>query len=302
MLAATPAGAVVFFSSGDPAFNATAPTGPLAGSGWELQGSWVGFLGTPVAPNFFLTATHVGGTVGNSISVGGIPYTTTAKFDHPTADFTLWQIAGVFPTYAPLYTGSDEAGKSMVLFGRSSARGAEVNVTGASVGDLRGWLWGAGTEAQRWGENVVDTAILLGPGNGFLTASLTRGAGVNEATVASGDSGGGVFIQDGGIWKLAGINFAVEAAFRTSAGGSTFNAAIFDAGGLYFDFDGSGPNPFLLVPDLAGDQVPSMYASRVSTHAGWIESTTGVPEPRWMAAATGCGLILWGVARRRRKA
>ena len=59
----TPARAVIFESTGNPLFNTTAPTGDLAGSGWDLQGSWLGdFLGTPIAPQFFITAKHLGGT------------------------------------------------------------------------------------------------------------------------------------------------------------------------------------------------------------------------------------------------
>src|SRR5438445_814414 len=51
------ASAVIFVSTGDPAFNTTAPTGEYAGSGWDLQGTWLtDFLGTPIAPQYFITA------------------------------------------------------------------------------------------------------------------------------------------------------------------------------------------------------------------------------------------------------
>ena len=143
-----PAQALVFITSGDPTFNTTAPGGALTDSGWQFQGQWSGLLGTPVAPNFFLAAKHGGGTVGGAFSYQGSGYLTTAKFDHPTADLTLWQVASAFPTYAPLYTGTDEAGKNLVVFGRSATRGEEVTVSGASPTSLRGWLWngpGGGT-------------------------------------------------------------------------------------------------------------------------------------------------------------
>src|SRR4030095_5029895 len=60
----TPVRAVLFDATGDPTFNTTAPTGALASSGWELQGQWSIFLGTPIASNFFITAAHFGGTPG----------------------------------------------------------------------------------------------------------------------------------------------------------------------------------------------------------------------------------------------
>lgn len=292
-----PVRALVFIQSGDPSFNATAPTGDLAGSGWQYQGNWGGLLGTPVAPGFFLTAKHGGGTVGNSFTFQGSSYVTTAKFDHPTADLTLWQIAGAFPDYAPLYTGTDEVGKGLVVFGRSAVRGAEVNVAGASPTDLRGWEWGnTGGGTLRWGENqVVATPSVSGAE--YLRATFSYAGGPNEATLATGDSGGGVFVQDGGVWKLAGINYAVEADFRATADGTTFRAAIFDAGGLYYN-TGSG---FALLTDLPGDIQASFYSTRVSSYAGWIQGLTAVPEPAevaWVTAAGLAGLAFWHRRRR----
>jgi hypothetical protein len=290
-----PAQALVFITSGDPTFNTTAPGGALTDSGWQFQGQWSGLLGTPVAPNFFLAAKHGGGTVGGAFSYQGSGYLTTAKFDHPTADLTLWQVASAFPTYAPLYTGTDEAGKNLVVFGRSATRGEEVTVSGASPTSLRGWLWnGPGGGTLRWGENTVHTTPTVG-GADYLTASFSRGGGANEATLASGDSGGGVFIQDGESWKLAGINFAVEADFRTSADGSSFKAAIFDAGGLFYNF-GSG---FTLVPDQLADIQASFYSTRVSSYAGWIQGLTAVPEPSSVTLVSGCILMALAVGRHR---
>jgi len=287
-----PVRALVFIQSGDPSFNATAPTGDLAGSGWQYQGNWGGLLGTPVAPGFFLTAKHGGGAVGNSFTFQGTPYVTTAKFDHPSADLTLWRVAGTFPEYALLYTGTDEVGKELVVFGRSAVRGAEVTVMGASPADLRGWEWGnTGGGTLRWGANQVDATPTVS-GAQYLRATFSFSGGPNEATLATGDSGGGVFLRDGGIWKLAGINYAVEAEFRTAADGTTFRAAIFDAGGLYHN-TGSG---FALLTDMSGDIQASFYSTRVSSYAGWIQGFTAVPEPAgsaWMVAAGLTGFGAW---------
>jgi hypothetical protein len=289
-----PARALVFIRSGDPAFNATPPAGNLAGSGWQYQGDWGGLLGTPVAPGYFLTAKHGGGTEGDIFTFQGTGYATTAKFDHPTptADLTLWKIAGTFPDYAPLYTSTDEAGKEFVVFGRSAVRGAEVTVAGASPTDLRGWQWGnTGGGTMRWGENQVDATPTIS-GAQYLRANFSFSGGPNEATLAPGDSGGGVFIQDGGIWKLAGINYGVEAEFLTAADGTPFSAAIFDAGGLYYN-TGLG---FALLPDLPYNIEASFYSTRVSSYAGWIQGITSVPEPAesvWLVAAGLTGFGAW---------
>src|SRR5438132_267871 len=80
-----PARAVIFYSSADPTMNTTAPTGTLAGSGWQYEGQWVGFTGTPVAPNYFLTAKHVGGVVGSQFNFNGINYNTVAAFADPNS-------------------------------------------------------------------------------------------------------------------------------------------------------------------------------------------------------------------------
>jgi hypothetical protein len=270
--------ALIFTFSGDPSFNASAPTGPLADSGWQFQGLWQGSLsGTPIAPNYFITANHAGGGVGNAFVLGGVTYHTTAGFAHPTADLTIWQVDGTFPSYAPLYTGSDEVGQSAMLFGRSATRGAPVIVPGTSPAELdglRGWHWGGPSPALRWGENVIDE-VLVDPDNGneYLLAEFNYDGGPNEATLAGGDSGGALFLLDSGIWKLAGINVAVEADFRLDPGTPSPFSAIFDAGGLYAD-QGSG---YELVADQATDLPASLYSVRLSAYQDWIQST--VPEP-----------------------
>lgn len=265
--------ALVFYSSGSTTFNTTAPKGPLADSGWQFQGQWGSFLGTPVGPSHFITAKHVGGSVGGTFSWKGCKYPTVAKVDHPVADLTLWRISGRFPAYAPLYTAGDETGKALVVFGRGPVRGAEVTVPNASPSPLRGWLWGVGAGTMRWGENNVDGVTTLG-GAQYLVAGFDRSGGANEATFATGDSSGAVFIQHGGTWKLAGINYGVQADFATNATSTSFRAAIFDGGGLYW---GASTRTRFFVPDEAADKSASWLATRISSYAAWIRSTAAVP-------------------------
>src|SRR5689334_10365182 len=82
--------AVIFYSTADPHYNTTPPAGELAGSGWDLQGDT--FSGIPIAPHHFITATHVGGSVGDTFSFRGVGYPMIVAFVHPEADLTIWQV------------------------------------------------------------------------------------------------------------------------------------------------------------------------------------------------------------------
>src|SRR5262245_53333675 len=128
----------------------SSPSGPsdprrLLGSGWQLEGDFRGFLGTPIAPNYFITAKHIGGEQdGTNFFVwNGVTYTSTTAtgmLDSPNSDLRIWKINETFPTWAPLYSSASdgsEIGKSLVVFGRGTPRGAEVRT---SDGALKGWL------------------------------------------------------------------------------------------------------------------------------------------------------------------
>src|SRR5687768_4577287 len=201
------ASAVVVYVPGTPPTatrNTTAPTGTLANSGWQLQGEWAGaFLGTPISSNQFITAQHVGGTVGGTFSLNSANYTTTGFVDVPNSDLRIWQVSGTFPTFAPLYnaaTDGPESGKPLVVFGRGVAPGAAVNGPVTPTGtELKGWEWGAGDGARSWGENDV-SGIVPGGSFGDLIAftfdqSVGDVPGTNESHLSAFDSGGGLFIE-----------------------------------------------------------------------------------------------------------
>jgi hypothetical protein len=260
--------AVIFFSTADPNYNTTAPTGALADSGWQWVGSWGGFQGTPIGPHHFLAARHVGGAVGDPFVFNGVSYPTTAFFDDSASDLRIWAVNGTFPTWAPLYRSSSEVGRPLIAFGRGLSRGAEVTVNGV----LKGWQWGAGGGVLRWGQNTVSSLQNGGSYWGeLLYATFDQAGGSNEAHLATGDSSGPAFINDGGGWKLAGVAATVDAYFSTTGTDSGFNAAIFDARGLYYGSTGS----WKLV--TGASPVPSgFYATRVSIRAAWID---GVVPP-----------------------
>ncbi|MBE2205252.1 MAG: hypothetical protein IAE94_13040 [Chthoniobacterales bacterium] len=261
---------VIFYGTGDPAHNTTAPTGPLEGSGWHLQGQWGAFCGTPIAPSHFLTAKHFA-PQGNHFVLGETSYTVVDTMDDPESDLRICKIRETFPAFAPLYTKSDETGKLLVLFGRGSKRGREV-----VRGTLRGWEWGSGDAVLRWGTNVATDLFDGGTAYGanLIGADFDSDAGPDEATLSPGDSGGGVFLRDGDVWKLAGVNSWVDGPYNTIASeNGAFFAALFLEDGFFLDSLQSGGRV-----SEPGSGPGSLYFTRISSRLNWIKSVIGTKE------------------------
>lgn len=294
--------AVILFGSGDPAYNTTPPTGALTNSGWQYEGQWGGFLGTPIAPQYFIAAHHVGGAVGQTFTFDGYAYTTTAYWDDTNSDLRIWKVNGFFPTYAPLYTNSDEVGKLMVDIGRGTQRGAPVVLTEAqtvyttNVVDLKQLGINKKTaEAEfpdatikgqtmtvvtsevvtndvlkGWQDGAYDGVMRwgvnhVGNADGLLAMPFIGADGPNEGFLSSGDSSGAAFIQDSdGVWRIAGINYGIEGPFATSSSSPVFFGAIFDLSGLY-----NGGN---LIPNDGSAQPEFYFATRISSRLAWIQS------------------------------
>ena len=287
-----PARAVVFYETADPFYNSTAPSAAYEDSGWQFQGLFGGFLGTMISPQLFITATHVGvqsSTFVSSAAFNGtadVTYTIDAAanggagyWDIAGTDLRIYKVNEVFTSYAELYSGSDELGRSLVTIGRGGPRGAEVTI-GA---DLKGWETGGSDGITRWGTNQVSNVVSSGVGD-LLVAEFDAITTAHEAFLASGDSGGGLFIKVGATWKLAGINYAIDGSFDTNnivGDGSEFTGALFDIGGLYAGSDAAG---WTLVPDQPTDLPQQLYASRISSNASAINAVIqSVPEPSGLA-------------------
>lgn len=294
---------MLFYSTGDPTYNTTAPVGSLANTPWQYEGNWRSFLGTAIAPQYFITAYHVGGNAGEVFNLNGVNYTTipfpdgsayqritaTIGGDTYNTDLVIWRIAGTFPTFAPLYnsslgadgpeTNATSANNPAVVIGRGTQRGAAVSLNG----DPRGWEWGPQDGVRRWGTNVISGAVTLNDSQstGYALkinfdanpadrsgASATGYSGVNEATLTNGDSGGGLFIKTAsGAWKLAGVNWAVATGYSTTQNTTGPNASLYDTGGYYL-----GSN---LIADTAADVPVSAYVSQISQSRTAINGVTG---------------------------
>jgi len=283
--------AVMFHSTGSTTHNTTTPgtvDGLSADAIWDNQGSFGSFLGTPIASNFFITSKHIG-AAGTAITFAGGAnvgtYNTIASFDSPTLDLTIWQISGTFLSFVPLYTSSDEVGKNLLVIGRGTQRGADY-IGPDSV--LRGWNWGAGDGVKRWGQNTVSAT------NSSVIAADFSTTGPNEAMLSVGDSGGAVFIQDAGVWKLAGINQAVSGAFysNTNTSGSGTQSAIFNEQNLFSSAD----NVTFAGPLATGSGL--FVAARISSDQAWIASVIPEPAVIWLILAAWVIVAVGRVAKR----
>ncbi len=211
--------------------------------------------------------------------------------------------------YAPIYPGQTVG--TTPIIGRKTLTGGDdeivplSNITGPAPtgqGDLRGWKWGTVDALASWGQNNVEFAYTddtFGALIGFNFDSGSR-AGPNEAILSRNDSSGGVFAQSAsGQWKLIGVNLGVDGAWSFTANGAYFDAALFDARGLYVG--AAADHQYL--PYSADPLTASSYSTRVSSYFGDLSlitnnftNTTGggtlLPEPTSVLAIVGAGLLL----------
>lgn len=249
-------------------------SGALIGSQYVLTAAHV--VGGTAAGNVaFVVNSESGSQVYNAESITVFPgYSGTA----PGAD-GVWHddlalirlatpVAGNVPIYE-LYTGPLD--------------GLTINLAGyGGSGDgINGVTGGASSSIRRIGQNRLDVLLVDddggtadeiflfdfdGPDAGSnvfgldIPANLTLGSSV-EAQFAGGDSGSPVFVNDSGIWKLAGI-----AAFNGSETGLPGSNVLFGA--------------------IGGGMV-------VASYVPWIESAMApVPEPDvWLSLLAGLAVM-----------
>ena len=301
-LAACPARAVIIIGSS--AGNTSAPADAGLATRWGQVGDFNSYMGTPIASQFFLTAKHLGNLTGQSIVFSdSTSYTTTAVFNDPSSDLAIYQIAGTFPNdkIVPMYAGSFVANQSMTIFGRGRPR-TDTVVVGQnfpSGTENKGWTWGGYTTNRSWGTNTLDSLANGGAAGVQLAYDFDSNGGANQGVLSENDSGGPVFMQEGGIWKLAGINWAVgPVSVRETAGGPTLSAAVYDYGGLYLDVGGTWT---LQTATLTAKPATS-YSSSIPNNSTWITSVISVPEPWTFGILASAGLPLLALARRRKPA
>ena len=265
LLGASPVAAVMFGETASIAHNTTTPGD---NSGWQYEGTLDGYLGVPIAPHFFISAKHIGEhNVGDVFQFHGDTYTTIASYSSPNTDLRLWEVshAKPFPTFAPLSSGVNDIGAVAAVYGNGTQRGAAFNHNA----QLKGWLWGPRDYVPRWGRNVVEGVVNGSPSLGpLLYCSFNRNGIPHECHLSVGDSGGGLFVLEDGLWRLAGIHYAVDGNFRRNASeGGGYPAALFDMGGLEVG------SSWISIAEADEDVPCSFYSSRISSSLTWITST-----------------------------
>lgn len=234
---------------------------------WGYVYNYKGSSSVAVGGGWLLTAGHVADDGGSgSLDIDGTIYNQQEVFSHDEADLALVRFDKAFPGYYPLYTGT--------LF--NTPRLDVLMVGFGTKGTVSNNYWtalGTGRGTKRWGSQEIDRTLpKILPGNDYVNPTsnfgfemdFNLGSTANEAGAGVGDSGSGVFYNDGGIWKLAGINIAL-------------------VGGV-------------------GGQYTGTYANGMSYYADWIAAA--IPEPavlELMGFAT-IGLFLARTKRRRKLA
>jgi len=299
---ATPASAVIVMGGNG---NNTGPD-PFGLDAYVGQFGTVGnyTAAVPISPHYFVTAAHLGHSTTFTYNNGtSTPTTYTVAYVGSENDLAVYKIVGPgsFSLYAPIFTSTTVVGQSLVTIGDGVARGQQIN---------GGWAWTTNKTVDTWGTNTVS---YFAYGNTlserYLAFDFNRtvdGSGnvtdPNEAVLAGNDSGGPTFLYDSVThrYELGGINYGVD-GIANSRNGTPTAAALYDTTGYYLYDPNTGTY------DTPGSGPVSSYATDITAHLGFLQSTLGaeyspasVPEPGAIAllgtlCLTGAGFI----ARRR---
>lgn len=191
---------------------------PLGGVVGLLNGA----SGVPIGPRHVLTAKHVNPQPtqlfyirdGNQAS-GGFARYVSKVYKHPTADLSIVELAttnGPLPYYARVSSQVPVAGRPVRIGGWGYYAGVPLS---------NGYLWqinsaGAYDLQENWGLNSNATS------SSSTNLSVTYSAGLYNSVAARQDSGGGIFVQYGGVWELAGI-------ITTATSGTTQPGTVYGA-------------------------------------------------------------------------
>lgn len=166
---------------------------------------------TAIGDHWVITAGHVAGsnTQVQFVLDDGTRFDSIAIHKHPTDDIALIQFAETLPGWQQVHWDQPPIGSLMEIIGYGR------------TGTLNGTTWSfvTGYGVKRRGRNVYSTTFAGNLGGGIVGTFMVGdfdGNGIDtfgdggpvsdECTYGAGDSGGAVLIQQGGVWKLAGIN------------------------------------------------------------------------------------------------
>lgn len=229
--------------------------------------------------SWVLTANHVG--TGNVI-LDGVSYApidgTSQRIG--SADARVFRIANPSADLQPvtIFDGTLTPGMEVRMFGTgldqlpnktywrvtsSSGQTQWDEVSNHYLANASGYYWTSAPaeRVKRWGTNEISDAYLQS-GNYYFQTSFDEGDTTYEANGADKDSGGPVFINNGGSWELIGITVGLTAwagqpdaaVDWVSWSGTSGNSTIMVDLTQYRDLIGSDtPEPEPILGDLNFD-------------------------------------------------
>lgn len=173
-------------------------------------GWWNGSSAVCIAPNWIISARHVGGEVGNLFWMRGQSYRSVEIVRHATQDIQLIRVAETLPGHHAIASGV-QAGDLGILGGWGNTAGTAV---------AGGYDW-SGAQAETWGANLIDNAgtlIVIDFDDLEADDSVAY-----ESLFAVHDSGAGLFVYTGGgELQLAGVAVSVTGWNQTVVGNAAF--------------------------------------------------------------------------------
>jgi len=256
-------------------------TAPVADQGW----SYVGQISskpssvTYIDNNWFITAYHIkqldtptGVSLGgNSYSINSLSWTRMLNPDSSGADLVMFRVNETVTGLdaQTLVASSVSLGTPLTMIGNGLNRGEEYDDGIGNHNTIDGYYYGSGA-SKRWGSNTVDavTSEFDDVGYGSTYGFRTDFDNIEgEGHAVTYDSGGGVYVQNGETYDLAGIMIAAES-------GS-------DANGTYAAFKSD-----TIIADI------SVYSDQIST-------TAAIPEPTAISLIGLAGAVILFIRRLR---
>lgn len=262
------------------ATEATQEANPTGEGNYNLDWSYVynykGSSGVAVDNYWLLTAHHVADDPGTgNLTIGIETYTAVETIYNIEADLGLVRYDKAFPGYYDYTTDTSFIDSEVVMIGYGR--------NGVVTQGLFGGSWTEGGEESpdiiRWGTNTVDGLVLIEDAfiDTYLMLKTTiSGTHTNEdptpyeTGVNTGDSGGGMFAEEGGEWTLIGIN-----AYR-GPGSSPYDTTYSVPVGDYDEWIANTILESMLLGDANGDHIVDLQdfgilKANFGLAGGWAE-------------------------------
>ncbi|MEN6387000.1 MAG: hypothetical protein ABFD79_17610 [Phycisphaerales bacterium] len=252
LLTSSPSFAIILHPEGEPnlAIWTDKPANSVVGR-WSTNASFV-----VISPKWIITTRHQN-TCPTTLTINNVTYNCTYNSENWTggssanADLRLIRLKnldGSDPNlaYAPPYQDTNEVGKYFCIGGYGKYRGDTLS-SGFLKPKPYGYTWaGTSNNTLRWGDNTIedeDTTQTASYDSNTLSSDFDETGTDYEAAPALWDSGGGWFIKQNDIWKLAALSAYVQ-RYET-----------------WFDD-----------PNQPGQNPDFFWGIRISSYAEWINS------------------------------